>query len=53
MTKGDLWPQKKKTALFSNTREIWLERALLYTASHRQTEGEAGDVARQSDGVYP
>ncbi|EIG4817151.1 hypothetical protein FEU62_003143 [Escherichia coli] len=29
-----------KTALFSNTREISLERALLYTASHRQTEGE-------------
>ena len=29
-----------KTALFANTREISLERALLYTASHRQTEGE-------------
>ena len=28
-----------KTALFANTREISLERALLYTASHRQTEG--------------
>lgn len=25
-----------KTALFANTREISLERALLYTASHRQ-----------------
>ena len=28
-----------KTALFANTREISLERAMLYTASHRQTEG--------------
>ena len=33
-----------KTALFANTREISLERALLYTASHRQTEGETGDI---------
>ncbi|MHA0875373.1 formate C-acetyltransferase [Enterobacter pasteurii] len=29
-----------KDALFANPREISLERALLYTASHRQTEGE-------------
>ena len=29
-----------KTALFKNNREISLERAVLYTASHQQTEGE-------------
>ena len=29
-----------KNALFANPREISLERALLYTASHQQTEGE-------------
>lgn len=32
-------PRLKK-ALFANPREISLERALLYTASHQQTEGE-------------
>jgi pyruvate-formate lyase len=31
--------QRLKTALFQNNREISLERALLYTASHQQTEG--------------
>ncbi|UDG00793.1 formate C-acetyltransferase [Enterobacter cloacae] len=29
-----------KNALFANPREISLERVLLYTASHQQTEGE-------------
>lgn len=39
-----------KTALFANTREISLERALLYTASHRRT----GDIAPgESNSVYP
>lgn len=33
--------QRLKTALFQTNREISLERALLYTESHRQTEGEA------------
>ncbi len=32
--------QTLKTALIQNNREISLERALLYTASHQQTEGE-------------
>ena len=32
--------QRLKDALFQSNREISLERALLYTASHRQTEGE-------------
>nr|WP_318384521.1 formate C-acetyltransferase [uncultured Enterobacter sp.] len=32
--------QRLKTALFTAPREISLERALLYTESHRQTEGE-------------
>lgn len=43
-----------KTALFANTREISLERALLYTASHRQTGRGAGDNASgESNSVYP
>lgn len=32
--------QRLKDRLFANPREISLERALLYTASHKQTEGE-------------
>lgn len=32
--------QRLKDALFARPREISLERALLYTESHRQTEGE-------------
>ena len=32
--------QRLKDALFASPREISLERALLYTASHQQTEGE-------------
>lgn len=43
-----------KTALFANTREISLERALLYTASHRQTEGEPVILRPgESNSVYP
>ncbi len=34
--------QRLKAALFQNHREISLERALLYTASHQQTEGGPG-----------
>ncbi|NGX89732.1 formate C-acetyltransferase [Rahnella sp. Lac-M11] len=33
--------ERLKNALFANPREISLERALLYTASHRTTEGES------------
>lgn len=32
--------QRLKDALFANPREISLERAILYTESHRQTDGE-------------
>ncbi|CAH0532757.1 Choline trimethylamine-lyase [Vibrio stylophorae] len=32
--------ERLKTALFADGREISLERALLYTESHQQTEGE-------------
>ncbi|EPF6066880.1 formate C-acetyltransferase [Enterobacter cloacae] len=35
-----------KNALFANPREISLERALLYTASHQQTEGEPAILRR-------
>ncbi|MFM2481360.1 formate C-acetyltransferase [Celerinatantimonas sp. YJH-8] len=35
-----------KTALFARPREISLERALLYTESHRQTEGEHVQIRR-------
>lgn len=46
--------QRLKAALFQNHREISLERALLYTASHQQTEGEPVILRRaKSDGVYP
>lgn len=38
--------ERLKTALFSAPREISLERALLYTASHRQTEGESTIIRR-------
>ncbi len=43
-----------KTALFANTREISLERALLYTASHRANRRRTGDIAPgESNSVYP
>ncbi|HDX8899025.1 TPA: formate C-acetyltransferase [Klebsiella michiganensis] len=35
-----------KDRLFANPREISLERALLYTASHKQTEGEPVMIRR-------
>lgn len=41
-----------QTALFANTREISLERALLYTASHRQTEGEPVILRRAKATAY-
>lgn len=38
--------QRLKDRLFANPREISLERALLYTASHKQTEGESVMIRR-------
>lgn len=38
--------EKLKGQLFENKREISLERALLYTESHKQTEGEAVIIRR-------
>ncbi|WP_319949960.1 pyruvate formate lyase family protein, partial [Klebsiella pneumoniae] len=38
--------QRLKASLFAQPREISLERALLYTASHRQTEGEPVIIRR-------
>jgi pyruvate formate-lyase/glycerol dehydratase family glycyl radical enzyme len=38
--------ERLKAALFSAPREISLERALLYTASHRQTAGEPTIIRR-------
>lgn len=38
--------QRLKEALFANPREISLERAVLYTESHRQTEGEPVIIRR-------
>lgn len=38
--------ERLKTALFSAPREISLERALLYTTSHRQTEGQPTAIRR-------
>ncbi|STS89619.1 pyruvate formate-lyase [Klebsiella variicola] len=39
--------QRLKASLFAQPREISLERALLYTASHRQTEGEPVIIRRR------
>lgn len=44
--------QRLKTALFQNNREISLERALLYTASHQQTEGEPVILRRAKATAY-
>ena len=44
--------ERLKTALFSSPREISLERALLYTASHRQTEGEPTLIRRAKATAY-
>jgi formate C-acetyltransferase len=38
--------QRLKASLFAHPREISLERALLYTASHQQTEGEPVIIRR-------
>ncbi|HCB1501932.1 TPA: formate C-acetyltransferase [Klebsiella michiganensis] len=38
--------QRLKDRLFANPREISLERALLYTASHKQTEGKPVMIRR-------
>ncbi|WP_302796108.1 formate C-acetyltransferase [Hafnia paralvei] len=38
--------ERLKAAMFANPREISLERALLYTVSHQQTEGEATILRR-------
>lgn len=38
--------ERQKDALFAHPREISLERALLYTESHRQTEGEPVMIRR-------
>lgn len=44
--------ERLKAALFSTPREISLERALLYTASHRQTEGEPTIIRRAKASAY-
>lgn len=44
--------QRLKDALFANPREISLERALLYTASHQQTEGEPVIIRRAKATAY-
>ena len=38
--------EQLKADLFRQTREISLERALLYTESHKQTEGEPTIIRR-------
>ncbi|EPX7615682.1 formate C-acetyltransferase [Enterobacter roggenkampii] len=44
--------QRLKDALFASPREISLERALLYTASHQQTEGEPVIIRRAKATAY-
>ncbi|KLG19581.1 formate acetyltransferase [Enterobacter roggenkampii] len=44
--------QRLKDALFASPREISLERALLYTASHQQTEGEPVILKRAKATAY-
>ncbi len=44
--------ERLKAALFANPREISLERALLYTESHRSTEGELTLVRRAKATAY-
>ncbi|MGX4892837.1 formate C-acetyltransferase [Enterobacter roggenkampii] len=44
--------QSLKDALFASPREISLERALLYTASHQQTEGEPVILRRAKATAY-
>ncbi|QPK00479.1 formate C-acetyltransferase [Enterobacter mori] len=44
--------QRLKNALFANPREISLERALLYTTSYQQTEGEPVIMRRAKSTAY-
>ncbi|EOY5417907.1 formate C-acetyltransferase [Cronobacter turicensis] len=44
--------QRLKDALFAHPREISLERTLLYTASHQQTEGEPVILRRAKATAY-
>ncbi|UYM53908.1 MULTISPECIES: formate C-acetyltransferase [Leclercia] len=44
--------QRLKDALFAHPREISLERAVLYTASHQQTEGEPVMIRRAKATAY-
>lgn len=44
--------QRLKDALFASPREISLERALLYTSSHQQTEGEPVILRRAKATAY-
>ena len=44
--------QRLKDALFAQPREISLERALLYTVSHRETEGEPVILRRAKATAY-
>jgi len=44
--------ERLKNALFANPREISLERALLYTESHRTTEGESTLLRRAKATAY-
>ncbi|PLY42382.1 formate C-acetyltransferase [Lelliottia sp. F153] len=44
--------QRMKDALFASPREISLERALLYTESHQQTEGEPVILRRAKATAY-
>lgn len=44
--------ERLKAAMFASPREISLERALLYTASHQQTEGEPTILRRAKATAY-
>lgn len=44
--------ERLKAALFASPREISLERALLYTESHRSTEGEPTLLRRAKATAY-
>ncbi len=46
MAKGNSRIQRMKEHLFKEKRQISLERALLYTESYRQTEGEETIIRR-------
>ena len=44
--------ERLKSALFESQREISLERALLYTESHKTTEGEHTLIRRAKATAY-